>query len=77
MKSPLYRLALSPSLVCLLLLTPSAPLLDQNRILESNFALSADARSEFSMRFPLLSPGRTVIEGDWKVNSQCPHRRAR
>jgi hypothetical protein len=68
MKRLLDRLALSPSLIYLLLLTPAAPLFAQNRILESGFALSADARSEFTMRIPLLSPGRIVVEGSWKVN---------
>lgn len=72
MKSLLDRLALSPSLICLLLLTLAAPLFAQNRILESGFALSADARSEFTMRFPVLSPGRIAIEGDWKVNNANP-----
>jgi hypothetical protein len=35
------------------------------RTLETRFALSADARSEFSKQFPLLSPGRIVIEATW------------
>jgi len=35
------------------------------RTLETHFALSADARSEFSTRFPILSEGRVVIEANW------------
>jgi len=35
------------------------------RTLETHFALSADARSEFSMRFPILSAGKVVIEANW------------
>ena len=35
------------------------------RTLETRFALSADARSEFSTRFPILSEGRVVIEANW------------
>lgn len=37
------------------------------RTLESPFALSADARSEFGMSFQVFSGGRIVIEGDWKT----------
>jgi len=37
------------------------------RTLESPFALSADARSEFSVTFQVFSGGRIVIEGDWKA----------
>src|SRR5215470_9673217 len=40
------------------------------RTLESPFALSADARSEFSVTFQVFSGGRIVIEGDWKAQ-QC------
>jgi hypothetical protein len=35
------------------------------RTLETRFALSADLRSEFSTRFPLLSAGRIVVEANW------------
>jgi hypothetical protein len=35
------------------------------RTLETRFALSADARSEFSTRFPLLSSGRILLEASW------------
>ncbi len=35
------------------------------RTLETHFALSADARSEFSTRFPVLSEGRILIEANW------------
>jgi hypothetical protein len=35
------------------------------RTLEMRFALSADARSEFSRQFPVLSSGRIVIEANW------------
>src|SRR5262245_21454961 len=37
------------------------------RTLESPFALSADARSEFSDTFQVFSGGRIIIEGDWKA----------
>jgi hypothetical protein len=36
------------------------------RTLETRFALSADLRSEFSTRFPLLSAGRIVVEANWE-----------
>jgi len=36
------------------------------RTLETRFALSADVRSEFSTRFPLLSAGRIVVEANWE-----------
>ena len=42
-----------------------------SRTLETHFALSEDARSEFSSRFPILSEGRVVIEADWKTAN--PH----
>ncbi len=35
------------------------------RTLEMRFALSADARSEFSRQFPVLSAGRIVVEANW------------
>jgi hypothetical protein len=35
------------------------------RTLETHFALSADSRSEFSTRFPVLSEGRILIEAQW------------
>ncbi|MDQ6653108.1 MAG: hypothetical protein M3Y84_10235 [Acidobacteriota bacterium] len=35
------------------------------RTLETRFALSADARSEFSTSFPLLSAGRIIVEANW------------
>ena len=37
------------------------------RTLEMRFALSADAKSEFSTRFPVLSAGRIVIEANWNA----------
>jgi len=37
------------------------------RTIESPFALSSDARSEFSASFQVFSGGRIVIEGDWKA----------
>lgn len=35
------------------------------RILETRFALSSDARSEFSKQFPVLSAGRILVEANW------------
>src|SRR5436309_2483690 len=40
------------------------------RTLEFPFALSADARSEFSAPFPVLSAGRIIIEANWSNDSQ-------
>jgi hypothetical protein len=57
----LTKVVLSASLVLLSLNTATA----NTRTLESRFALSADARSEFSLRFPLLSTGHIVIEANW------------
>jgi hypothetical protein len=37
------------------------------RTIESPFALSSDARSEFSANFQVFSAGRIVVEGSWKV----------
>jgi hypothetical protein len=37
------------------------------RTIESPFALSSDARSEFSAGFQVFSAGRIVVEGSWKV----------
>ncbi len=37
------------------------------RTLETPFALSPDARSEFSASFQIFSAGRVVVEGSWKV----------
>lgn len=39
------------------------------RTLETRFALSADSRSQFIKPFPLLSPGRVVIEATWNSNT--------
>jgi hypothetical protein len=36
------------------------------RTLETRFALSADARSEFSTRFPVPGAGRILVEAEWK-----------
>jgi len=40
-----------------------------SRTLEFPFALSADARSEFSASFQVFSAGRIVIEGVWNVGA--------
>ena len=37
------------------------------RTLEAPFALSSDARSEFSLRFQVFSAGRIVVEAAWNV----------
>ncbi|HEX5085056.1 MAG TPA: hypothetical protein VFY40_23715, partial [Blastocatellia bacterium] len=37
------------------------------RTIESPFALSSDARSEFSAGFQVFSAGRVVVEGSWNV----------
>ena len=58
----LTRIVLATLLV---ILTLSGGARGSTRTVESHFALSADARSEFSTRFPLLSAGRIVIEADW------------
>ena len=43
------------------------------RTLESPFALSADARSEFSTTFQVFSAGRIVIEAHWNAQQNSPH----
>jgi len=42
--------------------------------LETRFALSAEARSEFSTQFPVLSAGRILVEANWTapVGSRTP-----
>jgi hypothetical protein len=44
------------------------------RTVETPFALSRDARSQFRTKFPLLSAGRITVEADWhsKGNSGAP-----
>ncbi len=43
------------------------------RTLESPFALSADARSEFSTTFQVFSAGRIVIETTWNAQQNSAH----
>src|SRR5262245_28029029 len=44
-----------------------------SRTLEFQFALSSDARSEFSASFQVFSPGRIVIEGGWNEGAYPLH----
>jgi hypothetical protein len=44
--------------------------LANTRTLEFPFALSADARSEFSTQFPIFSAGKIVVEANWKALHQ-------
>ncbi|HMB27513.1 MAG TPA: hypothetical protein VKS99_05375 [Blastocatellia bacterium] len=44
-----------------------------SRTIEFPFALSADARSEFSASFQVFSAGRIVIEGVWNVGAYPLH----
>jgi hypothetical protein len=37
------------------------------RTIESPFALSSDARSEFGASFQVFSAGRIVVEGSWNA----------
>ena len=55
------NLVVAALLVTLTFTTGSA----NTRTLETRFALSADFRSEFSTRFPLLSAGRIIVEANW------------
>lgn len=50
-----------------------APTLAQagTRTLETRFTLSADARSEFTTRFPVLSVGRILIEANWTPSTSA------
>ena len=50
-----------------IILSTSTIVSANTRTLETRFALSSDIRSEFSTRFPLLGPGRVLIEADWKA----------
>ena len=66
MKSLLMRIIVA---ITLLPLPPSANLLTaqaSTRTLEFPFALSADARSQFSAQFPVFSAGKVVVEASWK-----------
>jgi hypothetical protein len=45
----------------------SLPAGANTRTIESPFALSSDARSEFSTSFQVFSAGRIVVEGSWNV----------
>ena len=51
------------ALIVILSLTTAARA--NTRTLEMRFALSADARSEFSKQFPVLSAGRIIVEANW------------
>ncbi len=75
MKSLLIRVIIATTL---LLLPQSSTVLTaeaNTRTLEYPFALSADARSEFSAQFPVLSAGKIVVEANWKPLHQ-PNRPA-
>lgn len=62
-------IVLSAALAVLSLSGLSGPARGNTRTVETHFALSADARSEFSTKFPLLSAGRVVIEADWSAKT--------
>ena len=57
------------SLLSLFSLTTGA----NTRTLESPFALSADARSEFSTTFQVFSAGRIVVEANWNAQQNIAH----
>jgi hypothetical protein len=52
-------------LALLAILVTSTVVAADTRTLESHFALSADLRSEFSTRFPVVTAGRILIEVEW------------
>src|SRR4030095_12960042 len=54
---------------CLLGLTAGA----NTRTIESPFALSSDARSEFGATFQVFSGGRIVIEATWNAQQNSDH----
>jgi hypothetical protein len=47
------------------ILNTSTAIAADTRTLESHFALSADLRSEFTTRFPVVTAGRILIEVEW------------
>src|SRR5262249_58907041 len=53
---------------CLGLLSPAT--IADTRTVESPFALSADARSEYGAQFQVFSPGRVVIEAGWTAKDK-------
>lgn len=55
----------------IIILALAAPGLANTRTLEMRFALSADARSEFSKQFPVLSAGRILVEANWSSAVGC------
>src|SRR6266446_6770754 len=49
----------------LVILSLTAVARANTRTLVTRFALSADARSEFTTQFPVLSAGRILVEANW------------
>ncbi len=61
-KTSMAALTVSIAIFCL-----AESTLANVRVVERVFALSADARSEFSLQFNVFSHGTIVIVGDWKA----------
>jgi hypothetical protein len=49
---------------------PGARAVADTRTIESPFALSADARSEYAAQFQVFSPGRLLIEATWTAGEK-------
>ncbi len=58
---------IAASITCVALFTLAKQAGANTRTLESVFALSADEGSEFTIQVPTLSPGRFVVEAEWRV----------
>ena len=65
MKNLFERILIAVLMTVFLALNFPASILASTRTIETRFALSADLRSEFSTRFPILSAGRIGLEITW------------
>ncbi|MEW6125728.1 MAG: hypothetical protein AB1757_01585 [Acidobacteriota bacterium] len=72
MKSLLTRILVATTLLLLPTSINLQTALANTRILEFPFALSPDARSEFTAQFPVLSGGKIIVDANWKN----PHQQA-
>jgi len=68
MRGALKRTSMAALTVSIALFCLAESALADVRIVEQVFALSADARSEFSLQFNVFSHGTIVIVTDWKTN---------
>lgn len=73
MRNAMFSVSGNALMVLLLPLFFSLAEAADSRTLEFPFALSSDARSEFSAGFQVFSAGRIVIEGSWNASAYPLH----